>query len=710
MDKDNALVQVMPGDIAFIEQELSRSRKPFALRELAEKLAFLKTASQRTQEVKIYDPNCLFEVGDSIYKEYDEPLTISSKTVEPFKGAVVLKVVNKIFYQAFSCEMLEVDYTGGGTFRKYIEYMKKTRTQVLLPANCGGANAPPQVMGKTEDLRLTELPMTDKDLKSLEKNLRTALLKSPAFFAWNDFWQLTANQPAIPEEKIKEIEAGIAASRQSVSTGEAVKKTLGLEASHDLFDITCLGLSHLLETKYKKEFIQVSPFDWGKWHLKSILNALPENLPLAAAEVVLPQFETAEPIEVIPFHGFPLKVYLSWREILSGGVKIPKTFNKELSHSREYVFTDADENKSTVVYYFPQQCYFLGLKDYFAANSIPQGTSMTLERKTPFQFNFWLKKSKKKISVAKLTYDPQSDTFADTGEAASLALPNKIIYLERETLLKLIGLYPRREGLDLREILIMLFKEFSAPATNHALHYLRAYHLADILKRTSQEDVEFTLLNSFEFAKSDKKKGIFYYQEPAHIEEIAVEAVEAVAPEAPAAAELEEIVTEEIPVHEIPEELLEEVPFEAESVIVQEKPKPGSVPSPKKEKPYKKKNLKPESEKVPRARKSERRVIEERIEEQESVQEALLAEKAGEEEETEEGAVAEPTEYLAEPEREAPEEDGGEAPEERAEAEEAKPAPTPGGMFGNLFAEKLKSALVKKRAEDQKKKPEQQPE
>ena len=43
--------------------------------------------------------------------------------------------------------MLEVDYTGGGTFRKYIDYMKKTKTQVLLPSNCGGANAAPQDHG-----------------------------------------------------------------------------------------------------------------------------------------------------------------------------------------------------------------------------------------------------------------------------------------------------------------------------------------------------------------------------------------------------------------------------------------------------------------------------------------------------------------------------------------------------------------------------------
>ncbi len=444
MDKDNALVQVTPDDIAFVEQELAKSRKPFLLRELVEKLAFLKTAAQRIQDVKIYDPNGIYEVGDSICKEYDERLTVSSKTVEPFKGTVVLKVVKKIVYKGFDCDMLEVDYTGGGTFRKYIDYMKKTKTQVLLPANCGGANQAAKIMSKGEDPRLTELPMTDRDLKALERSLRTAMAKSPAFFSWNEFWQLSANQPAIPEEKIKEMETRLETTKLSAATEDLVKSFLGYEASHDLFDIHCLSLNHLLETKYKKEFLQVSPLAWGKWHLKSVLNALPEGLPLAAAEAPLPEFETAEPALPAPPHEFPLKVYLSWREILSGGVRIPKTFNKELSHSREYVFTDADDNKNYTVYYYPQQGTFLGLKDLFATNNIPQGTSMTLERKGPVQILFWLKKSKKRLSVAKLSYDPATDMFADAGEAPTLALPNKIIYIERETLQKLIALYPQK--------------------------------------------------------------------------------------------------------------------------------------------------------------------------------------------------------------------------------------------------------------------------
>lgn len=700
MDKDNTLVQMTPDDIASIEQDLRKASRPFSLRELTEKLAFRKTANQRTQDVKIYDPNCVYQIGDSIYKEYDERLTVSSKTVEPFKGAVVLKVVNKIVYKDFNCEMLEVDYTGGGIFRKYIDYMKKTKTQVLLPANCGGTNQPPQIMGKGEDPRLTELPMTDKDLKSLEKNLNAALLKSPAFFAWSNFWQLTANQPVIPDEKIKDIEKHIIETRQSAATGEIIHKFLGLEPSHDLFDIHCLWLDHLLETKFKKEFLQVSPLNWGKWHLKSIINAFSENMALASEEASLPEFNTAEKIEVAPFHAFPLKVYLTWREICSGGVKIPKTFNKELSYSREYIFVDADDNKNYIVYYYPQQGYFLGLKDFFAANNIAQGTSMTLEKKGPVQFNFWLKKSKKKLSVAKLTYDAAADAFADAGEAATLAMPNKIIYLERETLARIFPFYAVRDKLNLKDLLILIFKNFSLASTNYSLHFLRAYHFIDVLKRTSQEDVEFTLLNSPEFSKSDKKKGIFYYQEAAEVkEEGAAEAppevLEEIAVETPASELIEEIRRDE-----------ESAAIEAaaEAAIIEEKLTPEKAAAAKKEKLPKKKKAKIDGEKAPRARKSERRAIEEEIVEEESEKEALYAVKEVEEEAEEAGAVevAAPAQAVQAPEVEA----AVESRAEESKKEDIKKPAAPGSLFGNLFAEKLKSALTKKRQEDNQKKEE----
>jgi len=671
MDKENNLTQVSADNLTFVEQEFEQIPRPLALKEVSEKLAFHKTASQRVADVLKYDPICKYQVGDLIYKDYDESLTVSSKTVEHFKGAVVLKVMNKVFYKSFECEMLEVEYTGGGLFRKYIDYMKKTKTQVLLPSDCEGKGLAPETMVKADDPRLNELPMTDRDMKTLEKSLRGALSKSEKFFSWNDHWQLAKNQVAVPEEKVKEAEKHIQETHNSAATEDLITRFFGLEPSNNLFDITCLSFNAALDKKYKKEFVFVSPLSWGRWHLKSILNSFLEELPLAASPARLQETEATEKPQLSTFHEFPLKIYLTWREVLSGGVRVPKSLNKELSHAREYTFQDAEENKSYVVYYYPTGCFFLGLKEFFLANNIPQGTSLTLEKKGPGQFNFWLKKSKKKISVPQLNYNPAEDRFASPGvETFTFALPNKIIFLEKETLAQLLSLNEQRADKDLHELLVLIFQNFGLESDGHSLHFLRAYHLVDVLKQTTQEDVETTLLNSAEFSTSEKKKGIFYYQEPR-------KPVEEVKPEIPMEAEgapgfktPEAAPEEAIPEKEIEREI---VPPPAPVLVAPPIEKVKLEGPPAKEKPAKKKKPRVEGERGPRPRKSERRVIEERIELAEGEQEALAAVKEKEEAEVEIAA--------------------------REKKEEPKPAAAKEITFGGLFAEKLKTALGKKKKE-----------
>ena len=644
MSKENSPTQVTEDNLAFIEKELEQSPKPLSLHEINEKLAFHKTASQRVQDVLKYDANAKYEVGDQIYKDYDESLTVSSKTVEHFQGAVVLKVVNKVFYQDYQCEMLEVDYTGGGVFRKYVDYMKKTHTQVLLPSNCDGQGLTPETLGKADDPRLCELPMTDKDMKGLEKNLRAALAKSDKFFNWLDHWQLAKNQVPIPEDKIKAVEQEIREAGQSRLTAELVTRHFGLEPSHDLFDITCISLNSALDKKHKKDFVFVSPSGWGKWHLKSRLSGYLTDLPLSAPPVKLPEGEGAEKPQLSTFHEFPLKIYLTWREVLSGGVRVPRTLNKELSHAREYTFTDAEEGKSYTVYYYPAACFFLGLKEYFQAYNIPQGTSLTLERKGPYQFNFWLKKSKKKIAVPQLSYDPAQDRFADSGtEVFTYALPNKIIFLEKETLGQLLPLYEEREGKDLHDLLVAVFRAFGLKSEDHSLHFLRAYHLVDILGQTTQEDVETALINAPEFSAVEKKKGIFSYREPMKVvEEVPVELpaeeVEAPPAELPGAEPGEAAAPEEA------------VHFELEEEIVVPQPVPVPVPTPA-----------PAPLKAPEKPRPE----------------------------APKGKPAKKKRGKAEGEEAGP----------RENKEEVAPAAASGGAFGAFFADKLKSALQKKRAE-----------
>lgn len=674
-EEPNPLTTVSGEDLGLVERELGRSPAPRTTHDLTAKLAFEKTAAERTQDVKKYDPDVRYDVGDTIEKTYNEPLTVGSKSVEHFEGRVILKVVAKTFSKHFNCEMLEVDYPGGGVFRKYIDYMKKTKTQVMLPSNYDGRAKPAEIMSRGDDPRLTELPMTERDLRTLEKDLRLRLSKDPKFFSWNDLWQLAAKRVDILPEKVRDIEAEFVATGNSATTEDLVRKHFGLEASSDLFDLTCLSLSALLEKKYRKEFILLADSGWGKWHLKSILNAMPVGLAVSAPMAEVTDLEEIEKPEMSIVQDFPIKIYLTWREILSGGIKVPRSLAKQLSHAREYTFTDPDENKPYTVYYFPNENYFLGLRDFYSQHNIPQGSSLTLERTGPAAFKFWVKKSKKKMSVIRLGYDAEKDEFIDTGEEVyTYAEPNKIIYIERETLASLLPLAPLREGHDLRDLVVTIYGDPGLATSAHTLHFLRAYHLIDIVRQTTQEDVEFTLLNSPEFTKSDKKKGVFTYHEPYIPEEEAP--LEAAYPDGSEEPAPEAYTPEEAALEAVAEELFGVAPETVREPPRREPagpipPGPETGPPLKKDKTFKRKKPKTEGDKGPRPKKSERRVIEEKIAEEESERAALAAVKEKEEETSEQRAG-------------------------REKKEEFKPAPKKEAPKFGIFGDLLKTALKKK--------------
>ncbi len=706
MIEENEYTRITETDLNFLENELSQSNKPFTLQELTQKLAFKKTSRQLQQEVKKYDPYAKYEVGDIIYKEYDEPLMVSSKGVDHFKGSVVLKVLNKIAYESFNCEMLEVDYTGGGTFRKHVDYMKKTNTQVLLPSNCDKKGLMPENIQKQEDPRLDQVPMTDKDLKRLERNLGKALAKSELFFNWNDLYQLEKKRIKIPEKTIKEIQNHFREIKKSAKSEDLCARFLLKDTSDDLFDLHCLSLNHAFEKKYKKNFVFVSPLGWGKWQLKEALDSWLKDLPLSASHAKIPPLDKERKKETSKTQKLPLKVYLTWREILSGGIIVPQNMRKSLAEYREYLFTNTEGEEDYIVNYYPSQGIFLGLKEFFQNHHVPQGASLNLEKKGPGHFSFALKKSKKKLSSPQVAYDPRKDKFSLLEEEIfTYALPNKIIHLERDTLEKLISLYDQRDKLNLKELLILTFSHFGLEGETLFLHYLRAFHLVDVLKHTTQEDVEKTLIHSHEFRKSEKKKGIFLYKEKVKTEEelkpkeLEAESEEIPPPSATVAAPGEAhlaigTIEDEVPALEVEEvsivveepavKVKEELEPLGQPEVIEppeppEPPKKRKAEKPKKEAPPPKKEKgrkRIEAEAAPRRRKGERKVIEERIELEEFELEALSALKEKREKEAKKEAV----------------------PFEK-EKEEFEPIVSEEPKFG-LFAEKLKSALGKQKKPD----------
>lgn len=713
MERENENTHITDADLSFMEGELAKTNSPVKLEELVKKMAFKKTARQLSFTATKYDPDCVYQVGDLVYKEYDESLTVSSKGSEPFKGSVVLKVVNKIALPDFNCEMLEVDFTGGGMFRKHIDYMKKTNTQVLLPSNCDGKAKTPARLKKEDDPRLRELPMTDKDLKKLERNLKGALSKSEKFFNWDDFWQLENKRIRAKDKEIKSIAEHFKKTQLSTATPDLVTQFFNVKPEEESFALHCLSLNYLLDKEHKKNFVYISPENWGKWFDRETLDSFLANLPITKPKAKVPDFDEETVESIAPPPEMPLKVYLTWREVLSGCIKIPKSMNRHFTQSREYIFTDTDKGKDYVIFYYPSSHIFYGLKEFYEKNNVPQGASLTIEKKSLIECDFSLKKSKKKLEVPVLTYDPAKDKMEDSGsETFTFSLPNKIIFLERETLATLFSLYNQRKSADLRDLLILAFKNFGLEGDTLSLHYQRAFHLIDVLRHTTLEDVEKVLLNSMEFSQSEKSKGLFIYQTeeeaPGEIplDEMAERTREREKP-AMAKEREEEILPEigtvgEIVVPEGPEII--EVIEPEEKVKVTEVERPRAAPparparrkkeiredlkeekapptAPKKEKAPKKKKdrLKTEQEKAPRRRWGDKRFIEERIELEESGMEALFAIKA-KDEEPEAAELAAPAKKEVELE------------EIEASAEEKYVSEKP---TSSIFADKLKSALDK---------------
>jgi len=703
MVKPSENTKISRADLDFIQEKLSKKDNVPTLEELTESLAYKKNARQLNQEVLKYDPECTYEINDLICKQYDEPLVISSKEKKHFKGKVVLKVTNKISYPDYNCEMLEVDYTGGGLFRKHIDYMKRKNTQVLLPA-AQGKNETPEAIKKEEDPRLNRLPMTEKDMKSLKGNLKKSISKSDKFFGWNEHWQLTKKKVKVPDNKIKKIEKRFKEKKQSASTEALIEEFFNIKPENDKFGLHCLSLNHLLHKKYKKKFICVSSKGWGKWFLKEILDSFLKDQPLSAKKAKLPHLEEDE---FEPFRTkkqkFPLKIYLTWREVLSGGIKMPPELKKELSHTLEYIFTDEEEGKDFTVFYYPSLNIFLGLGEFYKKHNIPQGASLTLKKKDSNHISFHLKKSKKKLTLPYLEYNAKKDAFSiSKKETPTYALPNKIIFIEHETLKNLLELTEKRKNKDLRELLIIVFKNFGFEGERQTLHYRKAFHLTDTLQHTSIKDIEKTLCLSPEFAMSEKKKGLFFYHEKIKTEK-ELESEEPLKSEEELREEERIAETQEEPLPEIgtvgeigtPKVHLEEKkeikpPKKAKPKKKKERKKPKPKPPPKEEEvvveepPLEKKPRKAEKKEVDfakpaRSKKGKKRIIEEQIEQEESELEAFFAVKTDEEKLFE--AEEEEIEHLKS------------KPEEKKEYKKSdKKEPLTGGLFG----EKLKSALHKK--------------
>ena len=103
----------------------------------------------------------------------------------------------------------------------------------------------------------------------------------------------------------------------------------------------------------------------------------------------------------------------------------------------------------------------------------------------------------------------------DPGEEVfTFAEPNKIIYIEREALPQFLLSSRRATASTSRISSFPSSRIRSWPRPRIPSISSRSTTSSTSSAKRTQEDVEFTLLNSPEFAKSENKKGVFTYHEP----------------------------------------------------------------------------------------------------------------------------------------------------------------------------------------------------
>jgi len=107
-------------------------------------------------------------------------------------------------------------------------------------------------------------------------------------------------------------------------------------------------------------------------------------------------------------------------------------------------------------------------------------------------------------------------------------MPNKIIYIERDQMTKLTALYPEREGKDLRELLIMVFKTFGVHSVARPSITCGPTTWSTSSKADDPGGGRADPAHTPAFEKFDKKKGVFFYREAPVVVEPVIEEAPAV--------------------------------------------------------------------------------------------------------------------------------------------------------------------------------------
>ncbi len=505
-------------DLEWIKSLIKEHGSPLTLEEISTQLAKKKSALTQGKKVKIFNLEIDYEVGDLIYKYYDEDLKFSREKVEHFKGGVVLRVIGKE-KKSEGFSILRVTYDGTGLFKQYIDFLERTSSHLLIPCGFSGKSEPVEYLEDEE--ALMDAPLDQSYVKKLSKIVEEALKKSDEFIHWNSYFY--------PKELLenvgdagKRVEEYLKEKGNFETTYNLVEKLYSVKFTDEKFYSWCISLNCALESKGKSKVVKVSNHDWGKWGLRSFFASLKENLPIAEKPIkigflrrnrkdivkMIWKFYAEERKEKTQH----LRFYLAWREIFSGALRIPREFQSVFDEEREIILTDQEKKKNYNVFYYPEEGFLLGLDEIYQTYNPIQGSLFFLQKEDFNKYVFSFRKAKKAITAFKCEYNKEQKRIFFTGQPAETHTEiNKAILVSRDELSKITSLWDEGSQLEnLNDLLHFVFRNFGSPAESYKIYFLKAYYIADMFRNVRKEDFESVLFGNPEFFSSDEEKGYFY--------------------------------------------------------------------------------------------------------------------------------------------------------------------------------------------------------
>lgn len=500
-------------------RELLKKGGPLSFSEAALKVAEREKEEEVLQPVKIYDPECDYEVGDLIYKEFKERLRIGRDKYIDFEGGAILKIVGKKYSPELECNLLTLEYDGEGPLKDHFDYLKRAHIGFYLPAYATGKKA--EFLPPEKDPRIHSKEINESKVREAKKIVKSVVEKSKDFYLWGDKFDLVKEKREIAADIVKAMEAYINQKKESASSEELTEKFLGRSPSDEDFGKWCLSLNYTLENNYKLTFVPVSYRGWGKWNTWSNLVEMQKGLPILVENTRSP-FVSKSSFEIqTELKHFKIeekkreqkgKFILSWREVLSGAVRVGKFVKNHLPRELELRIRDKERNRYYTVYYFPEKGFILGLKDYFKENFVVQGTQLFMEwNEEREEFEFYIRRAKKPFHAPWLHYRSEDDAFyLHEGDISSEVEVPKHIFITRQELEDIIGRLDKlRKIQDLTALLREVLKSYGEVENSFRMHYIKAYHIVDLISAATKDNVILAFVGNEEFVQDSEEWGFF---------------------------------------------------------------------------------------------------------------------------------------------------------------------------------------------------------